>query len=170
MKRYCRLLSRERLRRETPDGALRTRPQVVRNRVFDSPYFHIRFPRNRLHCTITDVRFQMRISRTSKSMSRDARHGISFDPQRIVGFISGGCGGEDGQAARADRPGRTCNASLRAGGRAGEPRRSGGGGARAPALVRGRRAARRGPGAPQCPRPPRARPAGTRVPTPGHAP
>lgn len=26
-------------------------------------------------------------------MSRDARHGIRFNPQRIVGFISGGCGG-----------------------------------------------------------------------------
>lgn len=46
-------------------------------------------------------------------MSRDARHGITFNPQRIVGFISGGCGGVDWRSARADWPSRTCNASLR---------------------------------------------------------
>lgn len=47
-------------------------------------------------------------------MSRDAQHRIKFDPQRIVGFISGWCGGVDWRSARADWPSRTCNASLRA--------------------------------------------------------
>ncbi|CAH2047665.1 unnamed protein product, partial [Iphiclides podalirius] len=56
---------------------------------------------------------QARKSRTSKSMSRDALHGIRFNPQRIVGFISGGCGGVELRAARADWPRRTCNASTR---------------------------------------------------------
>lgn len=59
------------------------------------------------------VLFQKRIFRALKSMSRDERHGIRFNPQRIVGFISDGCGGVDWRAARADWPSRTCNASLR---------------------------------------------------------
>ncbi|KAJ0183547.1 hypothetical protein K1T71_001523 [Dendrolimus kikuchii] len=46
-------------------------------------------------------------------MSRDARHRIKFDPQRIVGFILGGCGGVECRSARADWSTRTCNASLR---------------------------------------------------------
>lgn len=43
------------------------------------------------------------------------QHRIKFDPQRIVGFISGGCGGggEKRRSARADWTLRTCNASLR---------------------------------------------------------
>lgn len=36
--------------------------------------------------------------RMSKSMSWDARHRIKFDPQRIVGFILGGCGGAEREA------------------------------------------------------------------------
>lgn len=48
-------------------------------------------------------------------MSRSAQHKIKFEPQRIVGFISDGCGGNANVAssARADWMSRTCNASLR---------------------------------------------------------
>lgn len=93
----------------------RVRPRIVPSLLFESPKFHDRFPvfSNRLTLHSFMVLFQTRIFRALKSMSRDEQHGIRFNPQRIVGFISDGCGGVDWRTARADWPSRTCNASLR---------------------------------------------------------